>query len=329
MRRLALILCALLMPLAAWAEEENLQPVLFDPAKPHTLAYAPAEEPEWMPELLTKLHHWIGPSYKLKQHVLFRWKGEPAWLAMVTRSDDFGDKLTLFHITAPGEAKAVMTIKEDTVEIIEPSGSDGFGDGTPQLAVYYGCGGSAWFCYGVASLHLDERVRDATPMDTIPYAFSKNGHYLIAMEDEWDLVPSLQGSNHSITIPLARKWNGHAYVEACDELPSLYEPDDWELKPTKYNDMSYFLERKLHMALKRLEGGLPHEAARLYRWILMEAPHKDYFHAEELNAVRKAYDPIFLKPHPQSPCPLSPPPTIWRRKAHAEMMRPVPSPYHP
>jgi hypothetical protein len=247
---------------------------------------------------------------------------------MVTRSLDYGSKLTLFRITAPGQAKPVMTIKESIVKIIEPSGTDHFGDGTPMLAVFYGCGGSAWDCYGVASLHLDERVRDATPMDTIPYAFSKDGHYLISMETEWDLVPGLQGSNHAITVPLALKWNGQAYVQACDELPSLYEIDESDEESDK-DFMLNFFEQKLSIALMRLEGGLPHEAARIYRQMLIAAPRKTYFDAEAFRAVREAYDPVFLKPHPTGPCPLSPPPTKWRRQVHAEIMRPVPSPYHP
>ena len=334
MLRLAVLLVMLLMPLTAWAGED-LRPVLFDPAKPHAQAYAPAEEPEWMPKLLTKLHHWIGPSYKLKQHVLFRWKGEPAWLAMVTRSDDYGDKLTLFRITAPGEAKAVMTIKEDTVKIIEPSGIDGFGDGTPQLAVYYGCGDSASVCYGVLSLHLDDKIRDATPPGYFLRSFTRDGRYLIA----WEYVAGplwFECTNCATTILLALRWNGQSYEEVCDQTPWLYQEEDRPDHGEGLTEVRDYLHNRLSLASDLLQSHHSDEATAIYRDMLKHLSQKQDADADKIRAVRQAYDRTFQWPRIRGACPLpigsEAPPGLRLAKDsrnYLDMMSPIPSPYHP
>lgn len=292
MRRLALILCALLMPLAAWAEEVD-----FTSTKPHALAYAPAEEPEWMPELLMK----IAKGNEIRQHVLFRWKGLPAWLAVLMRNE-YQDVISILRVQAPDRTEEKMRITDYMLNIIEPSGSDFFGDGTPLLGIHHYSGGSDDTNVGIIALRLDDSIKDATPKLYHSEGFSRDGRVIIAYYAQPKLRTYGCG-NCIIRVRLAFRWQGNHLLPACKDYPQIYEETNQskELR-LEMQDKNFVLafDAAMELVLNKLQAGHFDEAIRIYRKAKTEGVKKqDYNQADA-----SFHDDTILHPHRNRSCPL-------------------------
>lgn len=297
MRRLTVLLVLLLMPLTAWAAEEYASH-FYDAGKPHALAYAPAEEPDWVPGMLKQ-----GLPYGvIRQHVLFRWKGEPAWLA-VTITDGRKSKVSLFRITGPGKSNQELFLSATNLAIIEPSGSDFFKDGAPILALKHD---QARFPnkFGVIILHLADTVTEVTAPGYPLIGISPDGAFAVASytpdddDDDERCYPCLT------TILVGLQWDGHSLKEACKDTPQLYDDPNLEKRlrtRMQDNDEVDALRADIEWALLKLQKGNFAEAAKLYR----DAKRRHLKNARGRPKISTWLDKAILSPSRHKACPIS------------------------
>jgi hypothetical protein len=284
-------------PLRPAYDGDIIVPHKYDPAAEHPLAYAPQDEPDWVADMLK---HGL-PYGEVRQHVLFRWKGAPAWLA-VTITDRIKSKVTLIRITGPGTGYQELFLSATNLAIIEPSGSDFFHDGAAILALKHDQG---FFPdpVGIILLHLADRVTTVTAPGHQLVDISPDGAFVVASygpeDDDGDCYPCL------VNTLVGLRWGPHGFTEACKDLPQLYDAPALETSlriRMQDNDAVDAFRANIELALLKLQKGNFAEAARLYR----DAQKQQRKQFRRPHKISASIEKAILSPSRQKACPVSP-----------------------
>ncbi len=320
-------------PAPASSAEETKQPL-----PPPPLAYTKADQPSWLPRVLSRLTKKKG--WILKDHRLFRQAGKPTFLALIwnTRRDSGVAHMELYKARVISQTDVRLNLVQDymqtSLSIEEPSGHDIGGDGVPFLALRYASLGSSHHGYGVRVYRLVGNSVDVTPdwaglAKRMLVLDGGKSLALIVHDTRWAgyfRVCAACGPFFDIVMT----WTPKGFRPACRSHPGYYEKlmeylrkewATWEEKLRKKSIIPHprqifedFIETEIIEAFSLLQMGRIEEGQARYGAALEKARARgaggwgiaEKFFEYWLFIVEKDFGPAVAaaSAHPEYSCPL-------------------------
>jgi len=239
------------------------------------LAYSRKQEPAWVAAAVKDALRQIKVTRRGEvQHMLFKYKGKPGFLAVTWQGGLFEGAFGLFRVT-PGKPKPKLTILSNLhsgwYSILEPSGMDVYPDHLAPLFVKIAKGGSSWLGYGMMIARLGEHAEDVTPPLRTVWAGDVEGDgvvQVLSSDDRWGNFFRGCGQCGPL-FPVVWLWRGDAYGPACRERPRAiqerlqwYEDNVGTFDPK--TELLVIVESRIQAAMLLLQLGEPEQARSRY-----------------------------------------------------------------
>jgi hypothetical protein len=272
----------------------------------HALAYRRSERPPWYEQVLKRLESRKRPNYRLRQHLLFRRAGQPAFWALVWEHRSGSDnELALYEVEVRSDQdvrlRLVHGLSEHRVEIVTPSGDDVHGDGVPVLFARRASGGTDVTGDDLSIFRLDRVVTDVTPhklgrVDGVTVVGPGWRHVLLVSDDRWHNLINDCGACGPRPFIVAA-WRDWEYVPVCRDHPALYELAAKFLaaegKKEQGESLEHWLERRMQMTLNLVQSGEIERGREYFSATLAEArrrePRATYMASELAPPERQRY----------------------------------------
>ncbi|MBS4049529.1 MAG: hypothetical protein KG075_24505 [Alphaproteobacteria bacterium] len=254
--------------------------------------------------LLSQLLEKQPKGTKVWQHAIFLHNGEPGYLAVVWNMYDaetppYGRQLQIYRLVRNSdklEPVLVVEKHEEHVSIVEPSGSDPYGEGAGLLFVDFGSGGTGFQGYSQHIFRLDAVLTEITPREygrPILADELEPGHFtVIASDDRWGNYFAGCGQCGPLIPVVLRRENGR-YVEACSAHPGYYDVRiAWRLEKIanreERHSVEEFLSNRTELMLNYIQSGRLVEARRHFDEMASGSATLLQERSEKWDAARRA-----------------------------------------
>jgi|GEM_PF-6491006 len=321
MKRLLILLFALLLASPAEARSFWTYPEQLNSSHPHPLSFSPDEEPDWLKSELKRIHRHWGLGHKLEQHLLFKRWGEATWLA-VEISSPYDENVAIYQVVHPAntspQLRLTKVIMQQFVSISDISGSDAFGDGVPFLEIASG-GGSGRWNYRVHLFRLGVEAQDVSPPGAIyseDIAHDGRAQVIGLNPNSSAVFPQCDAQCQTLT-PIIYRWSEGRFITACQDYPDYYQNGIYaggkatraskKAEAEKKEQIASYLPAAIGYALDMLQSGEITPARKELNAILARAQRlaRDELDQKALALARSFYPPIFAQAKTSDACPYS------------------------